>query len=93
MPSCVVSEDFVRQLHGFHLTTAEIVYRLPDCHALLQTYIWQDYDLAPEFPALKKFLDFWQESLEGPLYSVRIARVGLITPSEIRAVRDVARVH
>jgi len=93
MPSSVVSDDFVRQLQGFHLTTAEILYRMPDCRALLQTYIWQDFDLAPEFPVLKKFLEFWRHSLDGPLHSVRIARVGLIKASEIRAVRELAWLH
>ena len=93
MPSRVVSGDFVRQLQGFHLTTAEILYRMPDCQALLQTYVWQDYDLAPEFPALHAFLDFWRDSLDGPLHSVRVARVGLIKPSEIRAVREMAWLH
>ena len=73
-----VSEDFVRQLQGFCLTTAEILYRLPDHLSLLQTYVWQDYDLAPEFPALHKFLDFWSNSLDGPLHSVRVAHVRLV---------------
>jgi uncharacterized protein Usg len=86
MASRVVSEDFVRQLSGFSLTTAEILYRLPDHLSLLQTYIWQDYDLAPEFPALKKFLKFWRVSLDGPLYSVRVAHFGLIQPAEIRSL-------
>jgi uncharacterized protein Usg len=87
MPSSVVSDDFVRQLQGFHLTTAEILYRMPDCQALLQTFIWQDYDLAPKFPVLHKFLDFWRESLDGPLHSVRIARVGLIAQRNPRGAR------
>jgi uncharacterized protein Usg len=82
-----VSEDFVRQLQGFCLTTAEILYRLPDHLSLLQTYVWQDYDLAPEFPALHKFLDFWNNSLDGPLHSVRVAHVRLVGPAEIRTVR------
>jgi uncharacterized protein Usg len=88
-----VSEDFVRQLQGFSLTTAEILYRLPDHLSLLQTYIWQDYDLAPEFPALHKFLDFWRDSLEGPLHSVRIAHVRLVRPAEIRAVKAQLTLH
>ena len=46
------------QLKGFSLTTAEILYRLPDYPRLLQTYIWQDFDLAPKFPKLLQFLDF-----------------------------------
>ncbi len=51
-----VSKDFRKQVLGYGLTTAEIVYRRPDRHWLLQTYIWQDYDLFPNFPALKDFL-------------------------------------
>lgn len=93
MTSCEVSEGFIRQLRGYSLTTAEIVYRLPDYMSVLQTYIWQDYDLAPEFPALHSFLEFWRETLEGPLHSVRIAHVALIKPAEIRAVREIARLH
>ena len=62
--------DFERQLQGWSLTTAEIMYRMPDFQNLLQTYIWQDYDLAPKFPRLIKFLDFWSHNLEGPLASV-----------------------
>lgn len=80
------SREFVRQLEGFSLTTAEILYRLPDHPALLQTYIWQDYDQAPQFPVLMKFLTFWRDKLEGPLYSVRVAHRLLIGPSEIRAL-------
>jgi uncharacterized protein Usg len=88
-----VSEDFVRQLQGFCLTTAEILYRLPDHLSLLQTYVWQDYDLAPEFPALRKFLDFWNNSLDGPLHSVRVAHVRLVGPAEIRTVRAQFALH
>ena len=48
--------DIERQLSGYRLTTAEIIYRLPDHLELLQTYIWQALDLAPKFPELHKFL-------------------------------------
>ena len=48
----------------YRLTTAELVDRLPDRRLpdrpdLLQTFIWQKFDLAPDFPELSKFLDFW----------------------------------
>ena len=86
MAARVASSDFVRQLEGFSLTTAEILYRLPDHPALLQSYVWQDYDLAPQFPVLMKFLAFWRERLEGPLHSVRVAHSRLIKPTEIRNV-------
>lgn len=60
------------QLRGYRLTTAEIIYRLPDHPALLQTFIWQKFDLSPEFPELQKFLDFWKENIEGKLHSVNV---------------------
>jgi uncharacterized protein Usg len=88
-----VSKDFVRQLQGFSLTTAEILYRLPDHLSILQTYVWQDYDLAPEFPELKKFLKFWQERLDGPLCAVRVVHVGLIRPADIRTVQTQLILH
>ena len=81
-----VDKDFIKQLKGFSLTTAEILYRLPDHPSLLQTYLWQDYDLHPRFPKLKDFLDFWSDNLDGALYKVRVAHRALITPREVRIV-------
>ncbi len=59
------SSDLERQLNGYGLTTAHILYRIPDFETVLQTYVWQDYDLAPDFPEMRKFLDFWQSSWMG----------------------------
>ncbi|HVB68732.1 MAG TPA: Usg family protein [Acetobacteraceae bacterium] len=61
------------QLKDYRLTTAEILYRMPDHPGLLQSYIWQELDLAPEFPVLRRFLAFWQRELDGPVHSVRVA--------------------
>jgi uncharacterized protein Usg len=89
----MVSEDFRRQLEGYGLTTARILYRLPDHRRLLQTFVWQEYDLWPEFPALGRFLEFWRRELDGPLHSVTVAHARLIRPSEIRAVDGIFRLH
>lgn len=89
----MVSKDFVRQLEGYGLTTAHILYRMPDHPNLLQTYIWQEYDLAPKFPVLLGFLDFWKRELEGPLHSVTVAHSRLIKPAEYRAVDGVLTLH
>lgn len=89
----MVDHAFMRQLEGYGLTTAEIHYRLPDAPALLQLYVWQEYDLAPHFPTLKGFLDFWSRELEGALHSVCIAHNRLIHPAEIRAVDGVITLH
>jgi uncharacterized protein Usg len=82
----VVDKAFLEQLAGFSLTTAEILYRLPDHPALLQTFVWQDYDLSPKFPKLLGFLDYWRRNLEGPLFQVRVAHAALIKPAEMRLV-------
>lgn len=82
----MTSTDFVDMLKGYSLTTAEILYRLPDHPSLLQTFVWQDYDLHPRFPRLLGFLDFWNAKLDGKLHSVRVAHSHLIKPSEIKLV-------
>ena len=74
----MVSRDFRRMVDGNGLTTANILYRLPDYPAIVQSYVWQEYDLHPHFPELHKFLDFWTRSLEGKLHSVLVAHAGLI---------------
>jgi uncharacterized protein Usg len=85
--------DMRRQLEGYGLTTANILYRMPDHHTLLQTYVWQAYDLAPEFPELIRFLDFWREKLDGPLHSVTVAHRRLISPSEVRTITTELRLN
>ena len=65
--------DLEKMVKDYRLTTAEILYHLPDHPSLLQTYVWQNLDIAPKFPVLSKFLDFWEQSIEGRLHSVKIA--------------------
>ncbi|APF37928.1 usg protein [Chelatococcus daeguensis] len=89
----MVSSDFVKQVAGYGLTTATILYRMPDHPRLLQTYIWQDYDMAPRFPELHRFLEFWQRKLEGPLHSVTVAHSRLIKPAELRLVDGMVSLH
>jgi len=72
------------QLDHYRLTTAEILYHRPDHPSLLQSFVWQDLDLAPTFPVLSRFLHFWQTQLDGKLHSVKVASQNLITPAEIR---------
>lgn len=88
-----VSEDFRLQMAGYGLATAEILYRMPDHPALLQTFLWQEYDLCPKFPELNRFLEFWQREIEGPLHSVRVVHCGLIKPAELRSVDGLFVLH
>ncbi|QXM24453.1 usg protein [Elioraea tepida] len=82
-----------RQLQGYRLTTAKILYHLPDHPSLLQTFVWQNFDLAPRFPELNRFLAFWQREIEGKLHSVSVASAELISPVELRFAQGVFSLH
>lgn len=81
------------QLKGYRLATAEILYHLPDHPSVLQSFLWQHLDIAPDYPELHKFLDFWVEEIEGPLHSVRVARYDLVTSGNSRHVDAWMRLH
>lgn len=82
----MTTKEIELMLTGHGLTTAQIFYRMPDFKDVLQTYLWQDYDMAPDFPRLFGFLDFWQEKLDGPLHLVAYCHRQLIKPGEWRKV-------
>jgi uncharacterized protein Usg len=84
--SHTVSDEFRKQLSGYGLTTAQIIYRMPDYKRILQVYIWQEYDIFPNFPELKRFLDFWKKKLDGPLHKVIVAHSKLIRPADFKAI-------
>jgi uncharacterized protein Usg len=89
----MAGNDFAAQLQGYSLTTAEILYRMPDHPTLLQSFVWQDYDLHPRFPKLRKFLEFWSRNLDGKLFKVRVAHTRLIRPSEFQLVEGELRLN
>jgi uncharacterized protein Usg len=88
-----IDRDFRAQLAGYSLTTAEILYRLPDHPSLLQSFIWQEYDVHPSFPRLQDFLQFWSRNLDGKLYRVTVAHKKLLAPTELRLVTGDYRLH
>ena len=89
----VLARELECQLRGYSLTTAEILYHIPDhCH-LLQSFIWQDYDIAPRFPKLIKFLDFWTRNLDGKLHSVQVASSELLQAPQWRNAQELLTVH
>lgn len=71
-------------LKGYGLTTAEFLYRMPDYRNVLNSFIWQEYDLAPDYPRLFAFIEFWQRELDGPLHSVRFTHRKRIGAGEWR---------
>ena len=89
----MTSREFLIQLQGYGLTTAEIHYYMPDHPALLQLFVWQEYDVAPDFPVLFDFLDHWRRDVEAALHSVRIAHQQLIRPAEWRAADGIISIQ
>ena len=81
------------QLNDYRLTTAQILYHMPDHPSLLQSFIWQNYDIAPRYPELRKFLDFWGRQIEGKLHSVILASRGIVSAAEIRHAGTELRLH
>ena len=76
--------DLRLQLQGYRMTTAEILYHLPDHPHLVQSFIWQQFDMAPRYPELQRFLAFWEKNIEGKLHSVKVAQASLIGPAKYR---------
>ena len=79
--------DLKPELRERRLTTAEIIYHLPDHPDLLQSFIWQKLDAAPDFPELRRFLEFWSRNIEGKLHSVKIGQARLAGRPRFRHVR------
>jgi uncharacterized protein Usg len=86
-------ETFRKQLEGYRLTTAEILYRLPDHPHLVQSFIWQQFDIAPRYPELQRFLSFWEKNIDGKLYSVTIAQASLIGAPRMRYAQASYSIH
>lgn len=86
-------DEFMMQIRGYRLATAEIIYRMPDHPSLLQTFVWQQYDIAPNYPVLHRFLEFWRKNLDGELFSVRVASVEIMSTAEIRVQKGNFLLH
>lgn len=78
---------------GYRLTTAEILYHLPDHPSLLQTFIWQSLDLAPRYPVLSRFLHYWDKNLDGRLHSVRVAETGIFSARDLKHANFEFSIH
>jgi uncharacterized protein Usg len=77
--------DLLFKIQKQFLTTAEILYYLPDFPDVLQVFLWQNVDESPDFPRIHAFLLFWENNIEGRLYSVKIAQADRIYPTLIFA--------
>ena len=88
-----MSVETALRLRGYRLCTWCITYMLPDNPRIISRndLVLQQLDLAPEFPMLRDYLDFWQRHIEAPLHSVRVAVQGSLAPVRFRVVGRVLR--
>lgn len=93
MDQLTSSHEFELMLRDYRLTTAEILYHFPDHPQLLQSYVWQELDVAPKFPVLNKFLDFWDRELDGKIHSVRVDHLRLVQPGDWQFGPNELRIH
>ena len=56
--------NLITQLNNYRLTTAEIIYHLPDHPQLYKATSGRSM-IFPQFPELYKFLEFWTKSWMG----------------------------
>jgi len=85
--------DLVRQLRGKRLTTAEVLYYMPDHPVLLQRFLWQTLDVSPEYPRVYQFLDHWRREIEAVIHSVTVSAAGLVSPARLDISRVVGTLH
>ena len=85
--------DLELELRGYRLTLAEVTYWMPDHPHLLQTFVWQTLDLAPQFPILRRFLDHWRREIEARVQSVRVATAARVGQGEWHHARHLARLQ
>jgi uncharacterized protein Usg len=88
-----MTSELQLQMRDYRLTTAEILYHLPDYPGLLQTFLWQSYDLAPRYPVLHRFIAFWEANLDGRLHSVTVGSVPIIEPPKARSASFLGRLN
>lgn len=78
-------EEMRLRLEGWRLATAEVLYYLPDHPSLLQSFVWQTLDLAPAYPRIHKFLDFWKRGIDAVIHSVTLASGETLAPARVNS--------
>ena len=88
-----MSAEFEAQLRGKRLTTAEVIYYMPDHPSLLQRFMWQTLDIAPDYPRVHQFLEFWRREIDAVIHSVNVSAVGEVRPARVRIAGIIGRLN
>lgn len=73
-------------LKEWHLVTVRILYIFPDWQLLAPPFVFQEIDEVPEIPRVKKFLSWWQKSLDGKIKRVEWSSSPLSSGNNIRYI-------
>ena len=55
------------------IVTINVLYWMPDYTHILQEFIWQTSDMRPEYPRVRRFLNYWHDNIEAVISEVKIA--------------------
>lgn len=79
----MIEDELSLRLRGWRLATAEVLYYMPDHPSLIQSFVWQTMDLAPAYPRIHRFLDFWRREIDAVIHSVRLASGEILAPARV----------
>lgn len=65
-------DDPTERQNEYRLVRAKIAYQENDRPHLQRNIEWEDYDLAPDYPELKRFLEVFSNHLDGAIDVVRV---------------------
>lgn len=65
-------------LKDYRLTTIKVYYYMPDYVSLLQEFVLQQYDIAPQYPELNKFLLHWHKNIDAVIKEVLMSQGSLM---------------
>ena len=60
------------KIRKWTIATVQVIYFIPDHLHILNEFMWQTEDELPEYPRIKRFLDYWDKNIDGPIKEVYI---------------------
>ena len=52
------------------IVTISIFYYRPDATYLVNEFVWQTFDIVPEYPRIRKFLDHWRTDVQARIQEI-----------------------
>ena len=49
------------------VASVQVVYYIPDYMSLVNEFVWQTEDQLPDYPRIGRFLNYWDNHIDGPI--------------------------